>query len=1533
MSIKEAELEDIGLMNALVNANGGATLTKATFGNYSMNKIIDHSYLTLLSIEHTTDKLHEIKCTGCLSINDSVSLNEKDSTNFQNVVEAIAECIPVTIINTLFVNFLIFSDKAVLENDCGTKLIYEAFLLCPNVDFIIWVCPMSLITNGFIEKTFSTATVDPKNVLLKGNKVLFVHRSNFLPKLLVREALVEDNDDLLPILQQFNPDALIDQEHYFLANLIQNQNDDNKFYVGLDGRKDEIVGMLSTSLDVNVTLITKIFDSDAFPDLVVQQEEKPIPPPLLISIVGDLRLIETSMIEEIVIGCECEFINASELNSFVDNDLLGIAKVKDYINKIIIDRANAGQSSLPHAFVILGYPRDENDINNNQDEAVMNYFDMFIELKNVAEDMDEDDENDGFVRHVDALETLRENYDKNDSSSIMISTHKTQWRKILIDNSMNTANDNVHLLTSELSRIVYERVTQLAAQKALDNDEPPKANAFAITLFCTNNDFKTRGVDLLQIAFEEHHDKDYCLFMCSNNKGPSSLTIPFIYVNTRPGISFDQLLYLMHRSYFVAKEFVSVIRYDATMLSLLSGFVAPQSNDSFNTIPSSPISNPNSKLKNDKNIHGLDKDYIMDESKKACIEQDVDLASNPKDVGFLVKIRDTVIGYVQLNRSTLTYEDVTWFQGNYDLDRLLHVDAYRNAKSIAMITQWIISPLYTNSIRIILQQIMRLYNKDLLLFHKSYESTPPREILMEFTPVNPRKKIQPHQSIVRENENTDGLPGKAVPLIDTKPKETDLSKRPSLEIGGYDANCPLFVISKQILYKSKDIIPRRVVIVGGSAHSYALLQHLLFIPYLYFPNIYFIIDRLPSCFRIGKTFELFSKYSSEDARFDDDLSGCLSIKDVAYPTETELFALGYSHKVNLVKGVITDIDRENKAVVISDEAIIEYDILVLSTCLQDNSTKKIPLLNGLHSSKCADMGVFELGNPSADLLALKWIRKRYNPNKALETSIMISGTALKVLSAVSKLTKLGISQQRIVAVISDYESMMEDITDVKIAERIVNEVQVSGITAYWGFKVYDVSLSKSGFIQNVIIQSVLLSEDSFKEELEILEKINQKEKEEVANALMSTEENVQTDHDATLLEPEDTEVAILVRPTNVFSIACLALLCCNTKQCDRYVFSAVNDSGLVYDGGLVVDQYFRTVDPFIFGVSAFTRFSRMFTNSIPHSKNNSAELGVYVGNKILEFHLDPYSPNSVFDDSKYNKPSKHIPKLLKRNYTDMQRHHYNSRNASRNDPASIRSMDSSQSQNSKMRSIIDHKQSNIIPSRVISTASLKGILPMFHDPHSTFVELINDLKFFKSILPDNKLTTSAASEGIDLLTLSIEGEELVSHGNTCVIQLNKVGLVAGIEFLGYDRIEERNLHHIPGLHESFLNSLQHSYDNGKISDFISFLREDWAHLLYYDRFTQLLNELRDCIKTDKGYLTFLNDVLEKAEVTSDNIELSRFRRSLIGAHGEILSEPTIKTVETTTLKFIHDNKYLLSKYILPHTNTSTKLRPNSHSHK
>ena len=117
----------------------------------------------------------------------------------------------------------------------------------------------------------------------------------------------------------------------------------------------------------------------------------------------------------------------------------------------------------------------------------------------------------------------------------------------------------------------------------------------------------------------------------------------------------------------------------------------------------------------------------------------------------------------------------------------------------------------------------------------------------------------------------------------------------------------------------------------------------------------------------------------------------------------------------------------------------------------------------------------------------------------------------------------------------------------------------SDLKVYWGHHVNDVNLSANGFLQNVQLERKAR----------------------------------QIDMDEDGLSPRSHQV----------TVSCTALLLCHSTHLpDKDVFTAINESGLVFDGGLVVDQSFRTVDPVIYGVSNYTRFSRKHKDALQHTR-------------------------------------------------------------------------------------------------------------------------------------------------------------------------------------------------------------------------------------------------------------------------------------------------------------------------------------------
>lgn len=448
--------------------------------------------------------------------------------------------------------------------------------------------------------------------------------------------------------------------------------------------------------------------------------------------------------------------------------------------------------------------------------------------------------------------------------------------------------DAVQNLVADLTRIIDHRNLRIESQRLRDSEEPPKANAFAVTVLCLEQDFLSRAEDLIKIAFEDHNRHDYCLYMVSNDHPPPpDLVRCLTYVKPLPGVSFNQSLYLMHRSAFLVNDHMQVLRLDRAALPALEQFA--------------------------QSLPQPDMVSLLDGAKSSLLNSDVDLRDNPAEVCFTVQIGNTIVGVVTLSRKLNSNEDATWFRANYHLDELINFERHR-ARNQAVITQWMLDPVYSPYTRRVLQEVMRLYCKTLLYYHTERDVCPPKNILEEFISLKPRRRMQPGGSL-------------KVELVD----------RPSASIGGLGNDCPLYCITKHFLSSPKDIVARRVVVVGGSSHSYALLSTMCTVPYLTFPNVFLVLEKAPRAISLLATSSDSSSGSSSSAqetKFEDDCSGCLSLTNEHYPIERELFALGLGHKVNVVYGHLTDIDRENKAIVVSGELVLEYDVLVLSTSTQ-----------------------------------------------------------------------------------------------------------------------------------------------------------------------------------------------------------------------------------------------------------------------------------------------------------------------------------------------------------------------------------------------------------------------------------------------------------------------------------------------------------------------------------------------------------------------------------------------------------------------
>lgn len=62
-------------------------------------------------------------------------------------------------------------------------------------------------------------------------RLFVLNRETFCPRLEVRLGVVEDNDDLTPLLELKNLTTLEIQGEFFLADLLHNQDEDNRVLI------------------------------------------------------------------------------------------------------------------------------------------------------------------------------------------------------------------------------------------------------------------------------------------------------------------------------------------------------------------------------------------------------------------------------------------------------------------------------------------------------------------------------------------------------------------------------------------------------------------------------------------------------------------------------------------------------------------------------------------------------------------------------------------------------------------------------------------------------------------------------------------------------------------------------------------------------------------------------------------------------------------------------------------------------------------------------------------------------------------------------------------------------------------------------------------------------------------------------------------------------------------------------------------------------------------------------------------------------
>ncbi|RHY31057.1 hypothetical protein DYB32_003803 [Aphanomyces invadans] len=467
-------------------------------------------------------------------------------------------------------------------------------------------------------------------------------------------------------------------------------------------------------------------------------------------------------------------------------------------------------------------------------------------------------------------------------------------------------------------------------------------NAFLMTLFCIDDSYVVRSTAFLQYAFSLFPQKEYCLVTVAPLSTQPLVLSNFTLVPPKPSSTYSHCLYLLHRD---ALPFLSpaptALSVDIARFKLSESFdqLAPL----VETLPPASIAT------------------LEGEMALAAEEDEIGLEDNPKHVLFVARIHGVVVALASLSRD---HEVTNSFKHYFDVEQLVVLTHHR-AKDQAMLTHWVLNPLYACAGRVILKECMRHFKKTCLFAHIAPQAHVSPVIVQDFVLALPRRQIV--------------LPATHEDMDDAKKQQ-------------HFAKGALYFFTKRLLSEPKMIVNTRIVVVGASDTGLTLLKRLLHVPYARFTNITLVS---PDGLNVFPT-----------PAWPPDLRYFLR---PTLLTSTEVTQYGIESHARIVESRLVQIDRQAKAVVLVDNSCLPYDYLVLTTGLTDGTMTKLHLTSqydgDTYVPPSVPTGVFSLNDVASAKVAFDAVKQVAGKCPR----VVVSGASAFALSVLQGALAVGIT--------------------------------------------------------------------------------------------------------------------------------------------------------------------------------------------------------------------------------------------------------------------------------------------------------------------------------------------------------------------------------------------------------------------------------------------------------------------------------------------------------------------------------------------
>uniref|UniRef100_A0A8D0MCU8 Cilia and flagella associated protein 61 n=1 Tax=Sus scrofa TaxID=9823 RepID=A0A8D0MCU8_PIG len=246
---RRTESQDIYCIKNLIRK-----FTQKLFGSLNIIYLLEKANLAI-----TLHNDHE-EIMAQATFLDYPNWNVTKQDDWVSVFQELDSEIPCTPLNTLFMHLFVAVDE--YSVGCCKEIIRTVFKAVPDLHFIFLIVPSYMSLGSTLITVFNQVGNIPSLAYDEDFTVHVCHRHSHYPQLYIRKARVEDHDDLMPIF--LHHDTVLKETYgeYFLAELIEAQDEENHAVVcEVEG---VAVGFMSLCSRVNLQLLHECFDLGPF---------------------------------------------------------------------------------------------------------------------------------------------------------------------------------------------------------------------------------------------------------------------------------------------------------------------------------------------------------------------------------------------------------------------------------------------------------------------------------------------------------------------------------------------------------------------------------------------------------------------------------------------------------------------------------------------------------------------------------------------------------------------------------------------------------------------------------------------------------------------------------------------------------------------------------------------------------------------------------------------------------------------------------------------------------------------------------------------------------------------------------------------------------------------------------------------------------------------------------------------------------------------------------------------------------------------